>query len=78
MAYRSQNIKGRLARLEREAVGEGRVLAVEISEDSDISASDVLREAGYEIGPRDLVVHLRRFREQGPCVPRIVSVTTCK
>ena len=78
MVYRSQNIKGRLARLEREAVGNGRVLAVEISEDSDISASDVLREAGYEIGPRDLVVHLRRFREQGPCVPRIVSVTTCK
>jgi hypothetical protein len=73
------NIGGRLARLEREAVGNGRVLAVEISDyDSDISASDVLREAGYEIGPRDLVVHLRRFREQGPCVPRVVSVTACK
>jgi hypothetical protein len=72
------NIGIRLGRLERAAVGDGRVLAVEISEDSDISASDVLREAGYEFGPRDLVVHLRRFREQGPCVPRIVSVTACK
>lgn len=65
------NIGNRLAKLEREALGAGRVLVVEMPADCDCDADDILREAGHEVLPRDLVVRINRFSE-GDRVPRRV------
>jgi hypothetical protein len=64
MAYRSQNIAHRLGRLEREAVGAGKVLVAVMAFSDPRDVEEVLREQGVIPGPRDILVRCNRFSEK--------------
>jgi hypothetical protein len=74
MAYRG-NIGVRLGRLEGAASG-SRLFVVEEPADHDYDVDEFLRGHGHVVGPRDLVVCLRKW--SGLTEPRLISATNCK